>query len=71
MWHSTVVTWDGLIVPCCFDKDARHQFGNLNEDSFNKIWKNDSYNSFRRALLNSRRGIDICQNCTEGTKVWA
>ena len=71
MWHSTVVTWDGLIVPCCFDKDARHQFGDLNEDSFNKIWRNDSYNSFRKALLTNRRGIDICQNCTEGTKVWA
>ncbi len=71
MWHSTVVTWDGLIVPCCFDKDARHQFGNLNEDSFHNIWRNDSYNSFRKALLKNRRGIDICQNCTEGTKVWA
>jgi len=22
MWHSCVITWDGKVVPCCFDKDA-------------------------------------------------
>ncbi|MEK6614723.1 MAG: radical SAM protein, partial [Bacteroidota bacterium] len=30
MWHSCVITWDGKIVPCCFDKDAKRQLGNLN-----------------------------------------
>ena len=23
--HANVITWDGLVVPCCFDKDAMHQ----------------------------------------------
>ena len=36
MWHSCVITWDGKIVPCCFDKDAKHQLGNLKE---NKTFK--------------------------------
>ncbi|MCB0709683.1 MAG: radical SAM protein, partial [Chitinophagaceae bacterium] len=27
--HANVITWDGLVVPCCFDKDAMHQLGNL------------------------------------------
>jgi len=22
LWHANVITWDGLVVPCCFDKDA-------------------------------------------------
>src|ERR1700748_1655562 len=29
LWHATVITWDGLVVPCCFDKDARHPLGDL------------------------------------------
>ncbi|MBI4929975.1 MAG: SPASM domain-containing protein [Bacteroidetes bacterium] len=70
MWHSCVITWDGKIVPCCFDKDAKHLLGNLNEKTFKEIWFNGSYTKFRSALLKSRKEIDICQNCSEGTKVW-
>jgi len=70
MWSSCVVTWDGKVVPCCFDKDATHQLGNIDETPLKEIWQNQSYNGFRKALLTNRQEIDICQNCTEGTKVW-
>ena len=70
MWHSCVITWDGKVVPCCFDKDAKHVLGDLKEESFEKIWFGDKYESFRNKLLKSRSEIDICTNCTEGTKVW-
>jgi hypothetical protein len=20
LWHDPVITWDGLVAPCCFDK---------------------------------------------------
>jgi radical SAM protein with 4Fe4S-binding SPASM domain len=71
MWHSCVLTWDGRVVPCCFDKDATHQLGNLNTESFEKIWHGDAYNKFRSDILKARNEVDICTNCTEGTKVWA
>jgi len=71
MWHSCVVTWDGKVVPCCFDKDASHPMGDLNGMSFESIWKGGNYKSFREKVLLSRDQIDICKNCTEGTKVWA
>jgi radical SAM protein with 4Fe4S-binding SPASM domain len=71
MWHSCVITWDGKVVPCCFDKDASHQLGDVNENSFLEIWNSQPYNRFRASLLKSRSSIDICNNCTEGTKVWA
>ena len=71
LWHSTVITWDGLVVPCCFDKDAKHQLGDLKMKTFKQVWKSNEYNTFRRSVLNSRSEIDICKNCTEGTKVWA
>jgi radical SAM protein with 4Fe4S-binding SPASM domain len=70
MWHSCVITWDGSIVPCCFDKDATHKLGNLKTAPFKNIWQSADYQRFRGSLLQSRKEIDICQNCTEGGTVW-
>ena len=69
MWQSCVVTWDGKVVPCCFDKDAKHVMGDLNNQSMQDIWFGQPYEHFRKKILNSRSEIDICQNCTEGLDV--
>lgn len=71
LWHSTVITWDGNVVPCCFDKDAQHRMGSLKEKTFKEIWNDSAYIDFRNSLLKSRNEIDICKNCSEGTNVWA
>jgi MoaA/NifB/PqqE/SkfB family radical SAM enzyme len=34
LWHACVISWDGLVVPCCFDKDADYRLGDLKKDSF-------------------------------------
>ncbi|GDX42959.1 radical SAM protein [Bacteroidota bacterium] len=70
LWHDPVITWDGLVAPCCFDKDASHRLGDLKQESFASIWQSDSYKKFRATLLQGRKHIDICANCSEGTKVW-
>lgn len=70
LWHDPVITWDGLVAPCCFDKDASHRLGDLKQQSFASIWRSDSYKKFRSTLLQGRKHIDICANCSEGTKVW-
>ena len=70
LWHANVITWDGLVVPCCFDKDAAHRLGNLKMQSFKEIWNNDNYKQFRREMMQSRKNIDICANCSEGLTVW-
>ena len=70
LWHDPVITWDGLVAPCCFDKDAQHQLGDLKQRSFKEIWVNGEYKKFRTAILKGRKNIDICSNCSEGTKVW-
>src|ERR1022692_779240 len=70
LWQANVITWDGLVVPCCFDKDATHQLGDLKNQSFREIWHNGRYKKFRRELMTSRKNIDICANCSEGISVW-
>jgi len=70
LWHAPVITWDGMVVPCCFDKDAQHQLGDLKQKSFKEIWNDETYVNFRKQLSKGRANIDICANCSEGTKVW-
>lgn len=71
MWQGCVITWDGKIVPCCFDKDATYKLGNLASESFDTVWFSPAYTQFRQSILKSRKQIDICTNCTEGTQVWS
>jgi radical SAM protein with 4Fe4S-binding SPASM domain len=70
LWQDPVITWDGLVAPCCFDKDAQHRLGDLKAQSFQEIWRSPAYRAFRSKLWSGRRNIDICANCSEGTKVW-
>jgi len=68
MYLNPVITWDGMVIPCCFDKNADNIMGNLNMDSFVNIWKGEKYKSFRRSVLTGRKTIPICTNCTSGLK---
>ena len=71
MWHSAVITWNGLVVPCCFDKDALFEMGQLRKQTFHDIWKGPQYELFRKQILQQRKQIEICTNCTEGCTIWA
>lgn len=66
-WLTTLVNWDGSIVPCCFDKIGRHLTGDLQQaPNFAAIWESEKYNNFRQKLLTNRQAIDICRNCNQG-----
>ena len=71
MWQGAVLTWDGRVVPCCFDKDAHHVMGQLGDQSMAEIWHNAEYAAFRRTLFADRSGIPMCTNCSEGSHVYA
>lgn len=70
LWNSCVITWDGKVLPCCFDKDAQFEMGNIKDQTFELIWQNNKYKQFREQLIRSRQEISICKNCSEGLKVW-
>jgi len=66
MWFNPVITWDGKVIHCCFDKDADHIMGDINENSFREIWTRPRYRLFRKSILTDRKMIKICRNCTSG-----
>lgn len=69
LWRTSVITWDGKVVPCCFDKDAQYSLGTLNGKSFSQIWNSEKYNAFRAGVLDNRKALEMCRNCTEGLKI--
>lgn len=70
LWMGTEITWDGRVLPCCFDKDGKYVMGKLGETPFRDIWNSEAYRDFRQSVLRSRGQIDICTNCSEGTRIW-
>ena len=64
-WNGMVVSADGNILPCCFDKQEKHTYGNIKDDSIENIWKNKKAYDFRNTVLNNRSSIHICTNCNE------
>jgi len=69
LWRTSVITWDGKVVPCCFDKDANFGLGELKDNSMKDIWISKPYQDFRQGILNNRKGLSMCTNCTEGLKI--
>lgn len=66
MWCSCVITWDGNVIPCCFDKNASFNMGTILNQSLDEIWKKEKYQIFRNKVFSERKNIDICCNCSEG-----
>ena len=62
---GTVVCFDGRVVPCCFDKDADHEFGNISNQSLTEIRNSKKFRNFVKQVFSQRNGIEICNNCTE------
>ena len=66
-WLTTLVDWDGQVVPCCFDKNGEHAMGDFRDQpDFKSIWRSKKYTGFRKTMLKNRNAIDICKNCNYG-----
>jgi radical SAM protein with 4Fe4S-binding SPASM domain len=58
--HITVL-WDGRVVPCCMDCNAKMVLGDVGEQSLREIW--NSYSWMRRKHKNLDFNIPICRDC--------
>lgn len=65
LWNTTVMTINGDLLPCCFDKDAEHVFGNINQNSLKEIANNQKFKDFAKTVLTNRKQTEICRNCNE------
>lgn len=64
VWNSTMINWNGDVVPCCRDPHGRHVFGNAFETPFKQIWNGEAITNFRRRIVSNQAGVDICTLCS-------
>lgn len=67
---SIVITTEGNILPCCFDKDSTYSYGNIfsefiNKDALCKVIHSQKASEFKATVFSNRKCINICTNCTE------
>lgn len=62
---TMVVTANGDVAVCCYDKNCRHTLGNVNTDSAISIWTGQQAELARRQVLDGGSLADICRNCGE------
>jgi MoaA/NifB/PqqE/SkfB family radical SAM enzyme len=67
-WSGRVVTWNGNIIPCCFDKDWKHSYATVSKELLNSKFTNRNTLLFMTKIFTNRNKIDICKNCTEGIR---
>jgi len=63
-WNGVVITWNGDVLPCCFDKDKTFVLGNVFTLPFESICKNHKRRNFMQQIINQKQRIAMCNNCT-------
>jgi radical SAM protein with 4Fe4S-binding SPASM domain len=63
-FRSVVVLWDGRVVPCCRDDDARYVLGDLNTQTLAEIWQGPAAQELRQRHREQRfPGGHLCDGC--------
>jgi radical SAM protein with 4Fe4S-binding SPASM domain len=66
LWNTTVINWDGSVLPCCAIYGERYAFGNILKESFRSIWNNRDYRMARKEVRKrSENSRTICHTCKE------
>jgi MoaA/NifB/PqqE/SkfB family radical SAM enzyme len=66
VYETAVVTWDGSLLPCCFDAEEAIVLGNAFEDGLWDAWNSSLFRSFRYRVRHDRESIPMCAWCPEG-----
>ncbi len=59
---------DGTVVPCCLDKEAQINLGNLNNQSLEDILRSDRYLKLKSGFEQGILVEKLCQSCTYATR---
>ena len=61
VWSGVVIAANGDVLPCCYDKDHAHAYGNLRTASLRELFSGPKAQAFRaQAMLQTPK---ICQEC--------
>ena len=61
VWMGCVITTNGDVLPCCYDKAHEHVYGNIMEAPLAEILRSDKARAFMRAAQKEQPAI--CKEC--------
>ena len=61
VWSGVVITTNGEVLPCCYDKAHTYTYGNILSAPLRELFCSDKANAFRQAAM--RETPHICQEC--------
>lgn len=61
VWSGVVVTTDGTVLPCCYDKAQAHAYGNIMNAPLSELFRNEKAVAFRQSALQEQP--QICKEC--------
>ena len=61
VWSGVVIAANGDVLPCCYDKDHAHAYGNLRTASLRELFSGPKAQAFRAQVL--LQTPQICQEC--------
>jgi MoaA/NifB/PqqE/SkfB family radical SAM enzyme len=68
-WHTAVVRYSGLVLPCVTDLGQEYAMGRLSADSppgaFAAIWNGAAFVAYRREVARSRATTGLCACCAQ------
>ncbi|HPS58254.1 MAG TPA: radical SAM/SPASM domain-containing protein [Spirochaetota bacterium] len=62
-WDSMTITWNGDVVPCCFDYDAKYVLGNIADLTLAEIWNGEKMRQLRKEFSDNVVRNSLCVNC--------
>ena len=65
LWESVVIAWNGLVVPCCYDYDAKEVLGDLKVQSLAEIWNGEPIRRLRRDESVGCNNSSLCAGCDQ------
>lgn len=62
-FQQLVIRPTGQVSLCCNDPLGKHTLGDLTKESILDVWYGEKYKMVRKAIVDGRKNIDICQYC--------
>ncbi len=62
-FERMTITWDGDVVPCCFDYDKKYVLGSLKTSTLSEIWGGEPLRLLRDEFINNRVTNRLCVKC--------
>ena len=61
VWSGAVITTNGDVLPCCYDKAHQFAYGNIMDTPLKELFQNEKALAFRKAALQEKP--NICKEC--------